>query len=195
MATVLEEYTNEEQISAVRFSWEKDSMQRIFIKKCFLFTVGSVCRVKWSTAGWQTFRWWRRGWNGGVEVGETLVERLQCCGFRCTSKAMGQVYQYGWRIREGINVFPGSSNICFTFYIYLWPIYWFFLVICGKLLTIKAEQTVTILTKKCLLQATKFLIFCNFVHETEVKSEQKSYKVTNLPYWHVSSLLIILFFT
>jgi hypothetical protein len=25
-------------------------MQRIFVKKCFLFTVGSVCRVKWFTA-------------------------------------------------------------------------------------------------------------------------------------------------
>jgi hypothetical protein len=31
---------------------QKDSMQRIFIKKCFLFTVGSVCCVKrFSLAG------------------------------------------------------------------------------------------------------------------------------------------------
>jgi hypothetical protein len=28
------------------FCGRKDSTQRIFIKKCFLFTVGSVCRVK-----------------------------------------------------------------------------------------------------------------------------------------------------
>jgi hypothetical protein len=55
---------------------QKDSMQRIFIKKCFLFTVGSVCRVKRFTTGWQTFRWWRRGWNGGAEVTETTVKRL-----------------------------------------------------------------------------------------------------------------------
>jgi hypothetical protein len=25
---------------------QKDSMQRLFINKCFLFTVGSVCRIK-----------------------------------------------------------------------------------------------------------------------------------------------------
>jgi hypothetical protein len=49
MATVLEEctITTEEQRSVVRFSCgQKDSMQRIPINKCFLFTVGSVCRVK-----------------------------------------------------------------------------------------------------------------------------------------------------
>jgi hypothetical protein len=28
------------------FCGQKDSMKKIFIKKCFLFTVGSVCRVK-----------------------------------------------------------------------------------------------------------------------------------------------------
>jgi hypothetical protein len=39
MATVLEEYSTEEQRSVVRFYGQKDSMQRIFIKKCFLFTV------------------------------------------------------------------------------------------------------------------------------------------------------------
>jgi hypothetical protein len=27
---------------------------------------------------WQTFRWWRRGWNGGAEVAETTVKRLIC---------------------------------------------------------------------------------------------------------------------
>jgi hypothetical protein len=69
-----------------------------FIKKRFLFTVGSVCRVK------QMFRWWRRGWNGGVEVDETTVKRLLCCGFRRTGKAMGQVFQCWWGIRREINV-------------------------------------------------------------------------------------------
>jgi hypothetical protein len=33
------------------FCGQKDSMQRILIKICFLFTVGSVCRVKWFTTG------------------------------------------------------------------------------------------------------------------------------------------------
>jgi hypothetical protein len=47
---------------------------------------------------WQTFRWWRRGWNGGTEVAETTVKRFLCCGFRRTAKTMGQVYQCWWRI-------------------------------------------------------------------------------------------------
>jgi hypothetical protein len=46
MATVLEECTTEEQRPVVRFYGEKGSVKRIFIKKYFLFTVGSVCRVK-----------------------------------------------------------------------------------------------------------------------------------------------------
>jgi hypothetical protein len=36
MATLLEEYTTEDQCSVVRFLWQKDLMQRIFIKNfCF----------------------------------------------------------------------------------------------------------------------------------------------------------------
>jgi hypothetical protein len=33
------------------FCWQKDSIQRIFLKKLFLFMVGSVCRVKGLTTG------------------------------------------------------------------------------------------------------------------------------------------------
>jgi hypothetical protein len=36
--TILEMCTTEEERSIVRFCGQKDSMQRIFIKKCFLFT-------------------------------------------------------------------------------------------------------------------------------------------------------------
>jgi hypothetical protein len=39
------------------FLWQKGSVQRIFIKKCFLFTVGTVCCVKRLATGWQMFRW------------------------------------------------------------------------------------------------------------------------------------------
>jgi hypothetical protein len=53
---VLVECNTEEQRSVVRFYGQKDSMQKIFIKKRVLFTLGSVCRVKRFTAGWQTFR-------------------------------------------------------------------------------------------------------------------------------------------
>jgi hypothetical protein len=111
MATVLEKCGTEEQRYITRFlSVQKDSMQRIFIKKCFLFTVRSVCRVKQFTTGWQTFRWWWRGWNEGAEVAETAV-RLLCCGFRRSGKAMRQVYQCWWRICREINVYPLQVRI------------------------------------------------------------------------------------
>jgi hypothetical protein len=51
MATVLEECNNEQKRSVVRFCGQNDSTQRIFTKKFFLFTVGSVCRVKRFTTG------------------------------------------------------------------------------------------------------------------------------------------------
>jgi hypothetical protein len=55
MAIVLEECIIVEQRSVVRFMGKKDSMQNTFIKKCFLFMVGSVCHIKWIIIGWQTF--------------------------------------------------------------------------------------------------------------------------------------------
>jgi hypothetical protein len=107
MATVLEDSTNEEQRYVVSsFGRQKDSMQRIFINKCFLFMVGSVCRVKWFTTGWQTFRWWRRGWKEGGEIAEARVKRLLFRGVRRTCKAMGQVYQCSWRMCRKMNIFP-----------------------------------------------------------------------------------------
>jgi hypothetical protein len=52
MATVLEECTTGKQRSVVRFFVDKrNQCKRIFIKKCFLFTVGSVCHVKRFTTG------------------------------------------------------------------------------------------------------------------------------------------------
>jgi hypothetical protein len=73
-------------------------MQRIFIKKCFLFTVGSVCSVK-------RFHLSGKRFADDEEV-ETKVRKwlrqqskiLLCCGFRRTGKAMGQVYQCWWMI-------------------------------------------------------------------------------------------------
>jgi hypothetical protein len=55
---------------------------------------------------WQTFRWWRRVWNGGAEVAEITVKKLLCCRFRRTGKVMGQVYQYWWWMCREVNVFP-----------------------------------------------------------------------------------------
>jgi hypothetical protein len=97
MAAVLEEYSTEEQRSILRFfCGQKDSVQRIFINICFLFTVGSVCCVKRFTTEWQTFRWWRRCWNGVAEVVVTTFKRL--LWFRRTGQAMGQVNQCWWWI-------------------------------------------------------------------------------------------------
>jgi hypothetical protein len=91
------------------FCGQRDSMPRGLIKKCLLVTVGSVCRLKnGSQLGletWQTFCWWRRGWNGGAEVAETTIKRLLCYGFRRSGKVMGRVYQCWWRICQKINVF------------------------------------------------------------------------------------------
>jgi hypothetical protein len=48
---VLGEHSTEEHRCVVCFCEQKDSMQRIFIKNFFFFTVGSVCRVKLFTTG------------------------------------------------------------------------------------------------------------------------------------------------
>jgi hypothetical protein len=64
--------------------------------------VGSVCHVK---------RFTTRSINSrvadyvrpGAEVAETTVKILLCCGFRRTSKAMGQVYQCWRRTCREIN--------------------------------------------------------------------------------------------
>jgi hypothetical protein len=60
-------------------------MQKIFTNKCFVFTVGSVCRVKRFS----------RGGKGFVEVEEVETEAREWLRqFRRIDKAMAQVYQY-----------------------------------------------------------------------------------------------------
>jgi hypothetical protein len=54
MVTVLEVYTNEEQRLVVRFFRQKDSVQK-YLKKCFLFTLGSVCHLEWFHLGGKRF--------------------------------------------------------------------------------------------------------------------------------------------
>jgi hypothetical protein len=57
MAIVLEKCITEALLSVVLFCGQKDSIQKDIHKEIFLlFTVGSVCREKRFTAGWQTFR-------------------------------------------------------------------------------------------------------------------------------------------
>jgi hypothetical protein len=127
MQTVLGEYTTGQQRSVVHFFFvgKKDSMQRIFIKKRFLFTVGSVCRVKRFTVGsMNSLKDFRKSQIIRDQVRKWLRQQSKDFGSRRTGKAMGHVYQCWWRVCREINVFFPSSNItCFTFYIHLWPIY------------------------------------------------------------------------
>jgi hypothetical protein len=123
MATVLEECNTEEHRYGVHFFflWAKGFNAKD-IHRCFMFTAGSVCRIKWFTYWVKTFS------HGhlkiaddarlGVKVAETTVKRLLYCGFRRTGKAMGQVYQCWWRICQETNAF--SKFEYHTFYI-LYP--------------------------------------------------------------------------
>jgi hypothetical protein len=78
MVTVFEEFITEEQRSLMHFfCGQKDSMQRIFVKKCFLFMVGSVCRVKQFAAGSRNCHLGGRGFADDEEV-ETEVRKWTC---------------------------------------------------------------------------------------------------------------------
>jgi hypothetical protein len=93
MATVLEECIAEEQGSVVRFNFcgQKDSMQRIFINKYFLFTVGNVCSLKRFHLGDKHFaddeedetevrKWLRQKSKDYYATGfDALVKRLDKC--------------------------------------------------------------------------------------------------------------------
>jgi hypothetical protein len=87
MATVLEECTIKEQRSVMLFCGQKESMQRIFIKECFLCL---LCKA--------VHMWVNRFSDGRSKVADiarlgATVKRLLCCGFRRPGKTMGQVYQ------------------------------------------------------------------------------------------------------
>jgi hypothetical protein len=90
MVTVLEECTAEEQRSVVRSYGQKDTVQRIFIKKCFLLTVGSVSHKAVPPGG----KRFADDEEVETEVRNWLRQQPKdCCGFRRTGKAMRQVYQ------------------------------------------------------------------------------------------------------
>jgi hypothetical protein len=80
-------------------------MQRIFIKKCFLFTVGSNCSVKSFHFGGKRFADDEEFEKEARKWLRQQSKRLLCCWYRHTSKAMGQIYQCWWRICREINVF------------------------------------------------------------------------------------------
>jgi hypothetical protein len=107
---------------------EKDSMQRIFIKKCFLFTMGKGLSRK-------TVQKWVEKFCQGrskvaddarsrTEVAKTTVKILLCCGFPSTGKAMGQVCQcLGEGVSRNVFFFPrfeyNMFYVLYPFVIYL----------------------------------------------------------------------------
>jgi hypothetical protein len=86
MATVIEDILPKSSVVlCVFFCGQKDSMQRIFIKKCFMFTVKSVCRIKRFEKfcqGCSKSRTWC-----ATRCGSGLNKRLLCCAFQRPGKA------------------------------------------------------------------------------------------------------------
>jgi hypothetical protein len=112
MATVHDVYTNEEQRSVVRFlCGQKNSMQRIFIKKYFLSTVGCVCRLKRFHFGDKRFA---DSQKVETEVQKWLRKQskdFSATGFNALEKRWNKC------IEVGGGCVPGSSITYFTFYI------------------------------------------------------------------------------
>jgi hypothetical protein len=132
--------------------------------------------VKQFTAGWQTFRWWRRGWNGGAEVAGATVKRLLCCGFRRNGKAMGQLYQCRWRICRGINVF--FSRFEYHMFYVLYPFV-------SYLLTLPRIMWGTESVVKPLINKTQLndfgICFRKFRYRTETRGSRCRSKWWHLP--------------
>jgi hypothetical protein len=165
MATVLEEYITEGRRSVVRFCEQKGSIQRILLKKYFLFTVRSVYRVKRFTTGSRnSLKDFRKSQMMPDQV-QKWLSRLLCCWFRCTGKAMFFFY-----IR--------ISHV--TFYIHLWPIYWllilFILDSCGRGLDLTPDTANTDLVDQSLVYTTQTLgdrrqnFMANAIYRSRVRS-------------------------
>jgi hypothetical protein len=94
---------------------QKDSMQRLFIKKCFLFTMGSVCRVKCFHLGRKRF---------ANEEFETKLQKLLrqqskvfcAAGFDALVMRWDKCFSDGeGYIEKLMGFFSGSNFTCFTF--------------------------------------------------------------------------------
>jgi hypothetical protein len=131
--------------------------------------VGSVCRIKRFTHRWQTFLWWRRGWNGGAAVAKTAIKRLLCYGFRHTGKAMEQVYQCWWRICREISVF---SRFWYHMYYVLYPVVAYLPTLPRNLVNINWEKPPSIL----VLKWTEKYVLCTHAH-THTHTHTHTHKV------------------
>jgi hypothetical protein len=121
MVTMFEVYTTEEGRSVVRFCGQKDPMQKMFIKKCFLITIGSICRIKRFTAG-----------SKNVANGSLMTKRLKrrcgsgwdnsekTCMLRVSGTSVSMLVED--MSRSKCFFVPGSNITYFTFYVHLWPL-------------------------------------------------------------------------
>jgi hypothetical protein len=72
-------------------------MQKIFIKKYFLSTVGSVCRVKRFTTEFRNYlKDVRKLQMMPYQLQKWLMQQSKGC--YAAGKAMEQAYQYWWRV-------------------------------------------------------------------------------------------------
>jgi hypothetical protein len=119
MATVFEDVLPKSRVLLYFFCGQKDPMQRIFIKNCFLFTVDSVCRVKRFTTGLRnSLKDFRKSQMIPEQIPKWLRQQSKhfyAAGF----DALGQVYQCWLGKCREIIFFSGSNIAYFTFHIHL----------------------------------------------------------------------------
>jgi hypothetical protein len=117
LTTMLEGVLPKSSVLFCIFCGQKDPLQRIFIKKCFLFTVGSVCCVKqFTTRSRNSLKDVRKPQVMPNQVRKWLVEQSKdfyAAGFDALVKRWVQVYQCWWRTCLEINVF-----LNFKYYIF-----------------------------------------------------------------------------
>jgi hypothetical protein len=120
MATVLEECITEEKHSVVRFLLAEGINAKDIQKKCFLFMLGNVCRVKLFNLGGKRF-------SDDEEV-ETEVRKwlrqqskdIHAAGFDELLKRLDKFINVGGGYVEKYNFFhPGSNITYFRFCILL----------------------------------------------------------------------------
>jgi hypothetical protein len=98
----------------------------IFIKKCFLFTVGSVCHVKWFIIGLKNCQLGSKHFADDKEV-ETEVRKwlrqqakdFYAADFDILVKRWDNCINVVKDMSRNKCFFPVSNIACFTFYIHL----------------------------------------------------------------------------
>jgi hypothetical protein len=95
-------------------------MRRVFINKCFLFTAGTVCCLKWFITGSRNaLKDIRKSQMIPCQMLKWLWQQPKDFYTAGLDALAEQVYQCRWRICREMNVFSVSKMTWFTFYINL----------------------------------------------------------------------------